>query len=97
MSARSRSARPPTSSRGAKSVVIIHSPDRPQDSSPGDIETLGNLVVLLRSAGVRAEILLPRIAANSAALEPVGADPAFAPGRSSEPAEPAGRAGATRS
>jgi formate dehydrogenase major subunit len=71
--------------RGAKSVVIIHSPDRPQDSSPGDIETLGNLVVLLRSTGVRAEILLPRIAANSAALEPVGADPAFAPGRVPSP------------
>jgi formate dehydrogenase major subunit len=69
----------------AKSVVIIHSPDRPQDSSPGDLETLGNLVVLLRSKGIRAEILLPRIAANSAALEPVGADPAFAPGRVPSP------------
>jgi formate dehydrogenase major subunit len=71
--------------RGAKRVVFIHSPDRPQDSSPGDMRTLGNLVVLLRSIGVRAELLLPRITANSAALEPVGADPAFAPGRVPSP------------
>ncbi|MFH1219923.1 MAG: FAD-dependent oxidoreductase [Candidatus Eisenbacteria bacterium] len=67
--------------RGAKRVVFIHSPDRPQDSSPGDMRTLANLVVLLRSVGVRADLLLPRITANSAALEPMGADPAFEPGR----------------
>jgi predicted molibdopterin-dependent oxidoreductase YjgC len=71
--------------RGAKRVVVIHSPDRPQDSSAGDMRTLGNLVVLLRSAGIEAEILLPRIIANSAALEVMGADPAFAPGRVPSP------------
>jgi formate dehydrogenase major subunit len=71
--------------RGARRIVFIHSPDRPQDSSPGDLRTLGNLVVLLRSAGLGAEILLPRIAANSAGLEIAGADPAFAPGRLPSP------------
>jgi anaerobic selenocysteine-containing dehydrogenase len=45
------------------------------------MKTLANLVVLLRGAGVEAEILLPRIIANSAALEILGADPAFTPGR----------------
>ncbi|HVP57558.1 MAG TPA: molybdopterin-dependent oxidoreductase, partial [bacterium] len=67
--------------KGAKRVVFIHSPDRLQDSSPGGMRTLANLVVLLRSVGVAAEILLPRITANSAALEPLGADPGFLPGR----------------
>ena len=76
--------------RGAKRVVFIHSPDRPQDSSPGGMRTLGNLVVLLRSVGVGAELLLPRITANSAALEPLGADPAFAPGRVASPEKLAG-------
>ncbi|MFH1313482.1 MAG: FAD-dependent oxidoreductase [Candidatus Eisenbacteria bacterium] len=65
----------------AKRVVFIHSPDRPQDRSAGDMETLANFVVLLRSTGVHADILLPRIIANSAALEIMGADPAFEAGR----------------
>ena len=47
----------------------------------GDLETLANFVVLLRAAGVRADLLLPRITANSAALEVMGADPAFDAGR----------------
>ena len=67
--------------KGAKQIVIIHSPDRIQDQAPGDLETLANLVVLLRAVGVQADLLLPRINANSAALEIMGADPAFAPGR----------------
>jgi anaerobic selenocysteine-containing dehydrogenase len=45
------------------------------------MQTLANLVVLLRSAGVKADLLLPRINANSAALETMGADPAFGAGR----------------
>lgn len=73
--------------RGAKRVVVIHSPDRPQDSSAGDMRTLANLVVLLRSVGIKAEILLPRIIANSAGLEVLGADPAFAPGHKPIPGE----------
>ncbi|MBN2069942.1 MAG: FAD-dependent oxidoreductase [Candidatus Krumholzibacteriota bacterium] len=65
----------------ANNVVIIHSPDRQQDQSSGDMEALANLVVLLRSAGKKADLLLPRIISNSAALEVLGADPAFMPGR----------------
>ncbi len=65
----------------ARRVVIVHSPDRPQDRAADDMETLANLVVLLRATGVTAELLLPRINANSAALEIMGADPAFAAGR----------------
>jgi formate dehydrogenase major subunit len=62
-------------------VVFVHSPDRPQDAAPGDMETLANLIVLLRAAGVKADLLLPRINTNSAALEIMGADPAYAAGR----------------
>jgi formate dehydrogenase major subunit len=62
-------------------VVFVHSPDRPQDQAPGDMEMLANLVLLLRGKGVRADLLLPRMIANSAGLEVSGADPAFLPGR----------------
>ena len=75
---------------GAKKIVIIHSPDRRQDQSAGDIETLANLVVLLRSAGASAELLLPRTFSNTAGLAMTGADPVFAPGRTEPPAEAAG-------
>ncbi len=67
--------------RGAKKIVFIHSPDRKQDQAPADMETLANFVVLLRAAGLEANLLLPRIISNSAALEIMGADPAFGPGR----------------
>ncbi|HSG28818.1 MAG TPA: molybdopterin-dependent oxidoreductase, partial [Candidatus Krumholzibacterium sp.] len=68
--------------RDASKVVIIHSPDRPQDNAPGDLSALGNLVILLRAAGRKADLLLPRSISNSAGLEVTGADPEFAPGRS---------------
>lgn len=76
--------------KDARRVVIIHSPDRVQDQASGDLETLANFIVLLRAAGVGAELLLPRINANSAALEIMGADPVFAPGRVPNPAGVAG-------
>ncbi len=72
--------------RGAEKVVFIHSPDRRQDMAQGDIETLAAFVTLLRAAGVEAELILPRINANSAGLEVTGADPAFAAGRVTAPA-----------
>jgi formate dehydrogenase major subunit len=75
---------------GAKNIVIIHSPDRRQDQSAGDIEALANLVVLLRSAGASAELLLPRLFSNTAGLAMTGADPSFAPGRTEPPAAAAG-------
>ena len=78
--------------RGAERIVFIHSPDRPQDQAPYDIETLANFVVLLRAAGKRADLLLPRNIGNSAGLEVMGADPAFAPGRIPVPGKPAGAA-----
>jgi formate dehydrogenase major subunit len=67
--------------RNARSIVFIHSPDRPQDQAPGDMETLANFIVLLNAAGLQANLLLPRNISNSAALEITGADPAFGPGR----------------
>jgi formate dehydrogenase major subunit len=76
--------------KGARRIVIIHSPDRVQDQAPGDMETLANLVVLLRAAGARADLLLPRMNANSAAIEIAGADPAFGPGRAPNPEGVAG-------
>jgi formate dehydrogenase major subunit len=79
--------------RSAKHVVFIHNPDRLQDQSPGDIETIANLIVLLRAAGAEAELLLPRAAANGAALAIVGADPAFGPGRVRLPGDLAGAVG----
>jgi formate dehydrogenase major subunit len=75
---------------GAKNIVIIHSPDRRQDQSAGDIETFANLVVLLRSSGVSAELLLPRAFSNTAGLAVTGADPAFAPGKTEPPMDIAG-------
>ncbi len=66
---------------GAKKVVLIYSPDRVQDQAPGDIETIGNLIVLLRRSGIEADLLLPRINSNSASLEIVGAVPEFDAGR----------------
>jgi formate dehydrogenase major subunit len=67
--------------RNAEKIVFIHNPDRPRDRAPGDMETLANLIVLLRAAGADVDLLLPRIISNSAALEVTGADPAFEPGR----------------
>ena len=65
----------------AKNIVVIHSPDRTQDQAPADLEVLANLVALCRGPGNPAHLLLPRINSNSAALEIMGADPAFGPGR----------------
>ena len=67
--------------KDAGRVVIVHSPDRQQDQASGDMETLANLVILLRATGRKADLLLPRTISNSAALEVMGADPAFGPGR----------------
>jgi len=69
----------------AKKIVFIHSPDRPQDQAPGDLETLANFIILLRAAGVEAELLLPRMSANGAGMEVVGADPKFLPGKAPSP------------
>ncbi|MBD3179269.1 MAG: molybdopterin-dependent oxidoreductase [Candidatus Latescibacteria bacterium] len=65
----------------AQKIVLIHSPDRPQDRAEGDLKTLANLMILLRKAGMEADILLPQGGANSAGIEIMGADPSFAPGR----------------
>ena len=72
--------------RKAERVVFVHGFDRAQDRAVGDLETLANFVTLLRAAGARADLLLPRITANSAAMEIMGADPAFGPGRVPNPA-----------
>lgn len=76
--------------KGARRVVFIHTPDRVQDQAPGDMEALANFIVLLRAAGIEAELVLPRIHSNTAALEVTGADPAFGPGRVPNPEGVAG-------
>jgi len=65
----------------AKKLVIVHSPDRPQDAAHEDIEIFANLTLMLRDAKKQTDILLPRLIANSAGLEVMGADPAFTTGR----------------
>ncbi len=76
--------------REARRVVLVHSPDRPRDRAPGDMHALSNLLLLLRSTGVEADLILAYQAGNAAGIEVCGADPAFAPGR--RPAD--GRPGA---
>ncbi|MBN1335436.1 MAG: FAD-dependent oxidoreductase [Deltaproteobacteria bacterium] len=75
----------------AHRVVFVHSPDRPQDQAPGDLVVLADLVVLLRNAGKRADLLLPGMMANLAGMEVTGADPAFAAGRVPAPDLPGAR------
>ncbi|RKX63555.1 MAG: hypothetical protein DRP42_07500 [Tenericutes bacterium] len=67
--------------RHSENVVFIHSPDRAQGLSPDDMEIFGDMVLLLRASGKISDMLLPRLLANSAGLEVMGADPAFLPGR----------------
>jgi predicted molibdopterin-dependent oxidoreductase YjgC len=76
--------------RGAKKIVFVHSLDRAEDHAPGDIETLANFVILLRAKGLEADLLLPRLISNSAGLEIMGADPAFAAGKTPLPENVAG-------
>jgi len=75
---------------GSRRVAILHASDRVQDQAPGDIQTMGDLLLLLRAAGIEAELLLPRMNANSSGLVTAGADPAFTPGRGRAPAGLAG-------
>jgi len=67
--------------KSARNVAIIHSPDRAEDQAPGDMSALANLAILLRGAGVAADLILPHLSANGAAVELTGADPAFHPGK----------------
>ncbi|MCP4545643.1 MAG: FAD-dependent oxidoreductase [bacterium] len=75
----------------AKNVVFIHSKDRSRDKSPGDIDTLVNLALLLRAKGLGAELVLPSMAANGAGVGITGADPAFQAGRKAAPQLPGAR------
>jgi predicted molibdopterin-dependent oxidoreductase YjgC len=65
----------------AKKVVIVHSPDRSFDLSPGDLQVMANLAMLIRARGDVSEMILPSLAANGAGMEVSGADPAFTVGR----------------
>ncbi|MBD3235139.1 MAG: molybdopterin-dependent oxidoreductase, partial [Candidatus Eisenbacteria bacterium] len=76
---------------GARRIVFVHSPDRPEDFAPGDAQLLADLVVLLREAGKSVELLLPRLNANHAGLEPCGVTPAFLPGRRAAGERPGAR------
>ncbi|MCP5069357.1 MAG: molybdopterin-dependent oxidoreductase, partial [bacterium] len=77
--------------RNARKVVFIHSKDRSRDKSPGDIDTLCNFALLLRSSGFGAELVLPSMAANGAAMGIAGADPVFRSGREPAPKLPGAR------
>lgn len=72
----------------ASRIVILHNVDRAQDRAPGDVTLLADLAILLRAAGRRCDLILPRTHSNAAALEVAGADPAFLPGRLPSPALP---------
>jgi formate dehydrogenase major subunit len=67
--------------RECSRIVFVHGPDTTRDRASGDIETFANFVLLLRAAGVRADLLLPRPIGNGAGLEVTGADPSFLAGR----------------
>ena len=67
--------------KDARKVVFVHSPDRARDHAPGDLHALANIILLLRSAGVDANLILAYQAGNAAGVEISGADPAFLPGR----------------
>jgi formate dehydrogenase major subunit len=69
----------------ARRIVFIHCPDRARDRAQGDLETLANLIILLRAVGARADLLLPQAMGNSAGLEIAGADPSFALGGRAAP------------
>jgi formate dehydrogenase major subunit len=75
----------------AAKVVFIHSEDRSRDKSPGDVDTLCNFALLLQSKGLGAELLLPSMAANGAAVGLTGADPVFQVGRKPAQALPGAR------
>ncbi len=64
----------------ARRVVILHGADRNNEGA-GVPRQLANLALLLNAAGCRAELMLPREAANLAALTLTGVDPRYAPGR----------------
>ncbi|MDZ7816556.1 MAG: molybdopterin-dependent oxidoreductase [Planctomycetota bacterium] len=65
----------------AQNVVLVHSPDRAFDSSPGDMQALANIVTLLREKGKKAQLLIPGMYSNTAGLALAGATPEFLPGR----------------
>ena len=67
--------------RNRHKIAFVHSPDRLRDRSPGDLNALANLVLLLRAAGVEADLILAYQAGNAAGVELCGADPAFLPGK----------------
>ena len=67
--------------KDAKKVVFVHSPDRPRDHAPGDLHAISNFILLLRSAGIDADLILAYQAGNAAGVEVAGVDPAFLPGR----------------
>ena len=64
----------------ARRIVIIHGADRNSEGA-GVPRQLANLALLLNAAGCRAELMLPRDAANMAALSLTGVDARYAPGR----------------
>lgn len=67
--------------RRAQKIAFVHSPDRLRDRVPGDLNALANFILLLRAAGVEADLILAYQAGNAAGVEICGADPAFLPGR----------------
>ena len=67
--------------KDAGKVVFVHSPDRLRDHAPGDLHAISNFILLLRSAGIDADLIFAYQAANAAGVEVSGADPAFLPGR----------------
>jgi formate dehydrogenase major subunit len=71
----------------SKHTVFIYSPDRTEDMSPGGMIQHGNLIALLKSAGKRSDLLMPRAACNTAGMETCGAAVEYMPGRQAVPDE----------
>ncbi len=65
----------------AKKVVLVQCPDRSRDLSPGDLQVMANLSLLIRACGGSSQMILPSLSANGAGMEISGADPAFTVGR----------------
>ncbi len=67
--------------QNAGKIVFIHNPFRTIDCSPGDMNVIANLLILLKAHGIDGDLLLPRTSSNAAGVELTGADTAFKPGR----------------
>ncbi|NUM36132.1 MAG: FAD-dependent oxidoreductase [Candidatus Brocadiae bacterium] len=63
--------------QNAKRIVFIHGTDRVSDRSPGDMVTLANFSLLLRSKGLHTELLFPALFSNLSGISLMGIEPGW--------------------